>query len=69
MLSQRPATQGVLLHLFVARLGEEVGRKYVVSREARGNRVRWKGVCTWYLQCGFCWLSSVCVLEVIYIKK
>ena len=24
-------------------------------------------MCTWYFQCGFCWLSSVCVLEVIYI--
>ena len=35
----------------------------MVSREARGNRVRWMGVCTWYFQCGFCWLSSVCVLE------
>ena len=53
---------------FVARLGEEVGRRYVVGREARKNRERWKGVCTWYSQCGFCWLPSVCVLEVIYKK-
>ena len=61
MLPQRPVSSGVLLHLFVARLGEEVGWRYVVGREATGNRERWKGVCTWYFQCGFCWLPSVCV--------
>ena len=41
----------------------------MVGREARGNRVRWKGVCTWYFQCGFCWLPSVCVLEVLDKKN